>query len=156
MLKKQYMEILIGIATCTVSLLDMTSACAADAITVSYDVSSRKLRLPSLVIGDTQYNGLVIKLDNITVISPGVDSKVSGPGVPPLCSPFSAAFTQAQIDAVKNGMNLDQVNQALGCQYSSFGLASGTNPDGGFEGSWLAGLNTVIVDFDRNGLVVGK
>jgi len=92
----------------------------------TYDQATHTLRIPTLVVGNTRYNDLVVKVDNATLVSASSQSKASGPGaVPAICT--MSLLTEAKLDKIKLGMSLEQVNQILGCQYS-IRQVNGSNP----------------------------
>lgn len=92
----------------------------------TYDQATHTLHVPTLVVGNTRYNDLVVKVDSVTLVSASSQSKASGPGAAPAICTMNL-LTEAKLDQIKLGMSLEQVNQILGCQYS-VRQANGSNP----------------------------
>jgi hypothetical protein len=125
---------------------------------VTYEEGTRYLSIPTVQIGDTQYNFLVVKIDAATIVSYGSSSKASGAGVAARqCT--KANLTQARFDAIKVGMTLDQVNTTMGCQYAPLQLTWGDrninagNPPGYDIWQWQAidTISYIQVYFDSEG-----
>lgn len=129
------------IAILFATALFSAAACAADV----YDPSTGTLTIPQVQIGQTYYNNVVVKLNNITVESVGSTAPVSGP-VSQTCT--SANFTTATYNAIAVGMTLDQVNQAVGCAYSP-NLTQRATSFTAFV--WSDSTAHIIVYFDASG-----
>lgn len=100
------------------------SACAAllmlgsngvSAQTATYNESTRYLTLPSVTVGATVLNNVVVRLDSFAVVSiggSGGDNTVAA-----TCG--SGNLTLSKFNAIAVGMSLAQVNQLFGCQYAA-------------------------------------
>lgn len=96
-----------------VFLLFALSSWAADP---TYDVAKRQLTIPNIVIGDTTYMGLVVRINSVDVVDAGGNFKSSGSGALPTQCP--ASIPKANYDKIAMGMSVDQVNKLIGCQFS--------------------------------------
>ena len=120
-----------------------------------YSVSANTLTLPTINVGNINYNNLTIKLDKVTVVGNVSSSIVSGPNaLPTLCD-----MTIRQYDKIQLGMTIDQVNQTLGCQYTNKGGLGDDYPsDHNYTTfSWWNGndaMRAVNVYFDKSAMYV--
>lgn len=114
---------------------------------VTYDQTTHTLKIPSLVVGDTRYNDLIVQVGNVTFVSSSSASKANGPNAAPaICA--IGTLTLAALDKIKIGMTLEQVNQMLGCQYGMrqlFQMQPTTKP--AQEYTWRSGLSSITVSF---------
>jgi hypothetical protein len=136
------------IATLAV-LIACRSAFAAD----TFDTSTNILTVPQVQIGQTLYNNVQVKLNNITVVSVGSTSPVSSGNVAATCS--ASNFSTASYNAITVGMTVAQVNQVMGCAYDT----SSTERTAEFIAyKWddipARGLQFIQVFFDTSGSVV--
>lgn len=77
----------------------------------SYDPATNRLTVSEIQVGDTIYSNVVVTVGQIHSIGG------SRPATPVAATCASANFTTANYNAIQIGMTLDQVNQAMGCQY---------------------------------------
>lgn len=83
---------------------------SAQAQTAVFNPANSQLTLPSIRIGLTTYNNVVLRLDSVAVISA---DPVSGT-IAETCIPSN--FNADKFNAVVPGMTLNQVNQLMGCK----------------------------------------
>lgn len=137
----------------TLLIWAITSASLAYGADPKYDATKNTLTLPTITIGDRNYNNLIITIDKVTVISANSSSFVSGANALPAVCP---EISLAKYNDIKTGMTLDQVNAALGCQYSNKGGLGDDYASSGYNYTtfaWLNGgdpLRTINVYFDKD------
>lgn len=95
-------------------LLPAVMAASTLAYADSYDPATNLLTIDEIQLGDTIYTNVVVSVGQIHGIG---GSRPATPMIRPTCD--ATNFTTANYDAIKIGMTLDQVNQAMGCQYDS-------------------------------------
>lgn len=83
--------------------------------TATFNESTRYLTLPSVTVGVTTYNNVVVRLDSFAVVSVG--SVGNAGGIAATCG--GGNLTLSKFNAIAIGMSLAQVNQLLGCQYAA-------------------------------------
>ncbi|MGZ5009436.1 MAG: hypothetical protein ACXV74_00575 [Methylobacter sp.] len=90
--------------------------------TSTYNPTTNILTIDSVIDNGVQYNNVVVNLGaSFSVISVGS----SAPVVSGTCS--SSNFSLAVYNAITVGMTLNQVNQAMGCNYDSTKTINSTN-----------------------------
>jgi len=128
------------------------------ASTVTYDLITKYLTIPTITAGDYTYTNLVIRLSQFEYIS-GVATPVGQTPAPAPTPPAgtvsdtctAANFTAAKFAAITLGMTLDQVNQTIGCKFDpAWNLKSSTFS----RYSWLSLPKVIQVFFDVNGTQV--
>lgn len=123
----------------------------------TYDVKTNQLTIPSVRVGDTQYNYLVIRLDNVTAVSAESFSKAGGVGALPQVCTYGTDFTPEKLAKIKVGLTLEQVNQILGCQYipALYRITDNDRKVVGTSARWTAdGFRNLTVSFDVKGQFV--
>jgi len=98
------------------SFMLLTAIMASPAHADSYDPATNQLTIDSIQVGGTLYSKVIVTVGN--VVSIGESHLANNSSLPDTCSidALSAGFKQ-----IKYGMTIDQVNQAFGCAYSSWG-----------------------------------
>lgn len=135
----------------------ITSANFAYGADPKYDAGKNTLTLPTITVGDRNYNNLVIAIDKVTVVSAKSSSLVSGANAQPAVCP---EIKLAQYNSIQAGMTLDQVNATLGCQYSNKGGLGDDYAASGYNYTtfaWSNGgdpLRTINVYFDKDAALV--
>lgn len=131
-------------------LLLVAAIATPSAYADSFDVSTGRLTIDSIQIGNTIYTGVVITIGS--VISVG-GSKTAGSTVAATCA--AGNFTTAAFNAIQEGMSVSQVNQIMGCQYTPSLTLRGSNY---LTNSWsVPGSMTYIqVWFDASGSTVTR
>ncbi len=117
-----------------------------------FDTKSQVLTLSNVLVDGTQYSGIQIKLKDVQIVNPGLQSKAVDSNCP-------TEFTATQVASIKPGLSVDAVNQILGCQYQPQSTVMRAQVEGtGWAAlPWQSGLRQVLVSFDlASGKVVAN
>ena len=128
---------------------------AAFSQTSTFDLDSRYLTLPSVQVGNTIYNNLVIRIDSLAVISVGSVTTAPPPSSAAKCT--AANFTIAKFNQIAVGMTVDQVTNLLGCQYdATFHVVTGAVEYDAWDYIDLTKNQSYLIQiYFLNGLVIG-
>ncbi len=115
----------------------------------TYDPATGLLKLDAVVVNDTQFNDVQVKLNAIDVLKIG-SSQAYGE-VTASCSDGNLSLEH--FNAITQGMSLGQVKQIIGCTYTpSLTVADGNTS----RYTWDGGLKYLVVIFDAAGNNVTK
>lgn len=134
------------------SCLAMLAATCISPISLAdtYNPVKNELTIDSVQVGDTVYLGVVVNVGTILKVG---GSRLASSTVTANCT--VANFTLSAYNAIQEGMTIDQVNQAMGCQYMPLSTLRGANYVVYVWGV-VGQAARVTVWFDVNGTVVTK
>lgn len=115
----------------------------------TYDPATGLLKLDSVVVNETQFNDVQVKLNTIDVLKVG-SSQAYGE-VTASCT--DANLLLEHFNTINQGMSLSQVKQIIGCTYTpALTVADGNM----IRYTWNFGLKYLVVIFDAAGNTVSN